>query len=374
MKRTADHQAGWAPPAGPHRPLVAVPRSAARQAAGAVLTVLLALATAVLAPVMTAGAASAAVPPVPQNVSGMDLHDGTVVTDTAGGLHMLGTRYGCGFSWETNGTPWCGFGSAAGSAPGGPWAAPVLLFSPAAKISATGWAGDNGMTWAFMCGLGGQGCFNPRMVRAPGGTWLLWFNAPGDKGRHANPYWVMTCTGPAGPCGSPHKPAIYGCNTGGDFSIAVQGTTAWMICSGASRRIIMTRLGTGDRDGQNVVTAPLSPGAAEGTGIGILHTASGYEAIWSTPNCGYCTGPPLETAAAPGATHVFAAYATAPNLVGPWTYRGLKSPVACTGQTRSVFGAAGTSWVWMDHWNGTPREAGAPVAMIPLEMDPWSCA
>jgi hypothetical protein len=335
-----------------------------------VLTLILALAAALS---LTAGPASAAPLPVPVTVAGMDLHDGTVVTDASGGLHMLGTRYGCGFSWGTSGTPWCGFGSSAGRALGGPWATPRLLFSPAAKISATGWSGDKGMTWAHMCGLGGQGCFNPRMLHTPAGKWLLWFNAPGDKGRHANPYWVLTCTGPAGPCSAPHKPAIYGCNSGGDFSLAVQGITAWMICSGPSRLITMTKIGRGDRDGVNVVIRRLSPGAAEGTGIGILRTATGYEALWSTPNCGYCTGPPAEKAAAPGATHVFAAYATAPNLAGPWTYRGRKSPVACTGQTRTVFGAAGVSWVWVDHWNGTPRETSAAVAMIPLEMTPWSC-
>jgi hypothetical protein len=316
-------------------------------------------------------AAAVALPAGPVLVSGMDLHDGTIVQDGTT-LHMLGTRYGCGFDWGVT-SHWCGFGSAAASQPGGPWGTPTLLFSPAAVIKAPNWTVDNGKTWSAMCGLRGAGCFNPRMVRTPAGRWLLWFNAPGDKARHANPYWVMSCAGPAGPCGSPRKPAIFGCNGGGDFSIAIQGTTAWMICSGTNRIITIEKLAPGDVTGVNVWHSMISNGPAEGVGIGILHISTGYEAVWSQPNCGYCSGPPLLQAAAPGATEVQAGYATASAVAGPWTYRGLLSPDFCTGQPRTVFGAQGASWEWVDHWNGTGRETNADVAMIPLEVTPWSC-
>jgi hypothetical protein len=344
----------------------------------------LALVAAVLAGAAGSGAAAAdTVPAAPVLVTGLDLHDGTVITSGTT-LYMLGTRYACGFNWDHT-SPWCGFGSASATALSPPaWSAPVPLFSPGTRIEASGWTKDNGRTWNSVCGTGGAGCFNPRMVQAPGGQWLLWFNATGDKARHANPYWVMTCSGPQGPCGAPHKPAIYGCNNGGDFSIAVQGGIAWMICSGTGRIITLERLGPGDRNGVNTWHDLISRGAAgntglggsgpaEGVGIGILHVATGYEAVWSQPNCGYCSGPPLLKAAAPGATEVQAGYATAASLSGPWTYRGLLSPDYCTGQPRTVFGAAGASWEWVDHWNGTGKEAGAAVAMIPLEMTPWSC-
>jgi hypothetical protein len=343
----------------------------------------LALMIAVLAGVASPGTAAAATAPAaPVLVTGMDLHDGTVVTDGTT-LYMLGTRYGCGFSWGRT-SPWCGFGSASATTLSPAWSAPALLFSPGTKIEASGWAKDNGKTWNAICGTGGAGCFNPRMVQAPGGQWLLWFNAPGDRTRKANPYWVMTCASPQGPCGAPHKPAIYGCDNGGDFSIAVQNGIPYMICSGTGRIITIEQLGRGAKDGVNHWHDLISRGAAgskgiaghqaaEGVGIGILHVSTGYEAVWSQPNCGFCSGPPLMKAAAPGAREVQAGFATSPNLSGPWTYQGLLSPDFCTGQPRTVFGAAGASWEWVDHWNGTGQEAGAAVAMIPLEMTPWSC-
>jgi hypothetical protein len=87
------------------------------------------------------------------------------------------------------------------------------------------------------------------MVKTPSGQWLLWFNAPGDRSRHANPYWVLSCNGPDGPCSNPHKPAIYGCNNGGDFSIAIQDTTGYLVCSGDNRIIGIEKLASGDLDG-----------------------------------------------------------------------------------------------------------------------------
>jgi hypothetical protein len=332
----------------------------------------LALMFAALAVAAAGGTARAdTAPAAPILVTGLDLHDGTVVTSGTT-FYMLGTQYACGFDWGTT-SPWCGFGSASATTLSATWSAPTLLFSPSTKIEAAGWTRDNGQTWDAICGTGGAGCFNPRMVQTPAGQWLLWFNATGDKSRDANPYWVMTCSGPQGPCGSPHKPAIYGCNKGGDFSIAVESATAYMICSGTGRIITIERLGRGDKDGVNVWHGMISNGAAEGVGIGILHISTGYEAVWSQPNCGYCSGPPLLKAAASGATEVQAGYATAPDISGPWTYQGMLSPDYCTGQPRTVFGAAGASWEWVDHWNGTAAEADAAVAMIPLEMTPWSC-
>lgn len=357
-------------PVAPARP--GTRGSALRRAALALLTGMAALAAAPAMSTVTAPAASAVtVPAAPVLVTGMDLHDGTVVTSGTT-LYMLGTRYACGFYWGRT-SPWCGFGSASATTLSPAWSAPRLLFSPGTKIAASGWTRDNGKTWNAICGTGGAGCWNPRMVKNPAGQWLLWFNATGDKTRSANPYWVMKCSGPQGPCGSPYKPSIYGCNTGGDFSIAVQKTTAWLICSGANRIITIEKLGPGYMNGLNVWHGMISNGAAEGVGIGILRLATGYEAVWSQPNCGFCSGPPLLKAAAPGATEVQAGYATALNLSGPWTYQGVLSPGYCTGQPRTVFGALGVSWEWDDHWNGTPRETSAPVAMIPLEMTPWSC-
>jgi hypothetical protein len=306
-------------------------------------------------------------PPATIVVTGLDLHDGTVL-QVGGEVWMYGTRYGCGYVWGKTG-PWCGFGVSHATSLAGPWSKPALMFSPASVIEAN-WKGDDGKTWSAMCGTAGDGgCFNPRMIHAPDGKWLLWFNAPEDRSRNANPYWVMTCKGPGGPCSDPHKPQIWGCNRGGDFSLAVEGPAGYLICAYGP---IVERLAASDMNGTRAYTKTIGPGT-ETEGPGVWHTATGYEAVFSDPNCGYCSGPPLEKAAAAGATQVRAGYATAKNLMGPWTFRGYLGAGYCTGQPRSAFSADGQSWEWVDRWDGQPNETTAPVALVPFSMLPWSC-
>lgn len=300
-------------------------------------------------------------------LTGLDLHDGTIVQDGRS-LYLYGTEYGCGFTWGENGTPWCGFGVTTSHDIVGPWTGKHLLFSPNTKIEATGWRGDNGKTWDRMCGLNGAGCFNARMVRA-GKKWLLWFNSPGDKGRGSNPYWVMTCKGPAGPCGDPHKPAIYGCKAGSDFSIAVEASIGYLACSAANRIIGIEQLAAGMKNGINRFVANISGSEAEG--VGIYHTGSVYVATYSVPNCGYCSG---TVAAAPGAAMVQTGYSTARNLGGPWTYQGVMSGGYCTGQPRTAFKIGGIPYEWVDEWEGTTNETAASILLVPMTMSPWSCA
>jgi hypothetical protein len=301
-------------------------------------------------------------------LGGLDLHDGTAL-QAGNTVYLYGTRYGCGFTWGHNGTPWCGFGMSSAASIAGPWATPKLLFSPTTKIEATGWRADNGKTWTQMCGISGAGCFNPRMVESPRGIWLLWFNSPGDKGRHANPYWVLSCAGPSGPCRNPHKPAIYGCNTGGDFSISVEGATGFLVCAGASRIIGIEQLAAGDENGLNIFHGNISLGAAEG--VGIFHTSAGqYEATFSSPNCGYCSG---TKAAASGAVRVQTGYATAASLSRPWHYDGILPGGYCTGQPRTAFEITSGAYEWVDEWDGSPNETTAPILLVPMAMTPWSC-
>jgi hypothetical protein len=300
-------------------------------------------------------------------LTGLDLHDGTMVQDGSS-LYLYGTEYGCGFTWGENGTPWCGFGVATSRDVAGPWKKKHLLFSPRTKIKATGWTGDNGKTWGQMCGLNGAGCFNARMVRTRN-KWLLWFNSPGDKGRHSNPYWVMTCHGPAGPCGNPHKPAIYGCYGGSDFSIAVDATKGYLVCSGSNRIIGIEQLAAGMTNGTKHFVANVSDSEAEG--VGIYHTGKEYVATYSVPNCGYCSG---TEAASPGAAEVQTGYSTAPSLGGPWTDEGVMPGGYCTGQPRTAFKVKGIPYEWVDEWEGTPNETAAAILLVPMTMSPWSCA
>jgi hypothetical protein len=319
---------------------------------------------------LPAAPASAAGPPA-VTLAGLDLHDGTVL-QLGRTIYAYGTRYGCGFNWGHPGSPWCGYGVSEATSLTGPWTARRYLFSAHTVIRAS-WPGDNGRTWDAVCG--DAGCFNPRMVRAPDGTWLLWFNAPGDKARGANPYWVMTCTGPAGPCGTPRKPAIWGCDTGGDFSIAVSADQAGatLICSGRGHNLTTEALTANFANGTRAVNTHVAPGRNEG--VGVYYAAGMYTAVFSDPGCSYCSGPPEDKAAAPGyPTSVQAGYSTAPGLAGPWTYRGILSDGPCTGQPRSTFTVNGQPYEWDDEWNGTSREASARVLLIPLGLTPWSCA
>jgi len=117
---------------------------------------------------LAAGPAASAVtaPAAPVIVTGMDLHDGTVVTSGTT-LYMLGTQYGCGFYWGKT-SPWCGFGSASATTLSPTWSAPRLLFSPGTKIEATGWTSDNGRTWSAMCGAGRRWLLQPAHGEGPG--------------------------------------------------------------------------------------------------------------------------------------------------------------------------------------------------------------
>jgi hypothetical protein len=342
----------------------------ARAALAAAVMVGLCAGTAAM-PGRPAFAAGNQAPATPGSVtlSGLDLHDGTVV-QVGGKVYAYGTRYGCGFRWLHR-SPWCGFGVSEAASLTGRWSRPKLLFSAHSVIRAN-WKGDNGKTWDAMCG--GVGCFNPRMVRAPDGKYLLWFNAPGDKSRHANPYWVMTCAGLAGPCGDPHKPSIWGCNEGGDFSIAVAAgqKSAAIICSGTDHDLTVESLTRSFTDGVRTIDTHVAPGPNEG--VGVYFSSGFYTAVFSDPICGYCSGPPIDKVAAPGdPVAVQAGYSTAPRLTGPWTYRGILSDGFCAGQPRSIFTVNGRGWEWVDEWNGTTRETGARIHLIPLGPRPWSC-
>jgi hypothetical protein len=337
----------------------------------------LAMTLAVLAP---ARASAPPVPHVPITLTGLDLHDGTIVQH-AGRYLMYGTRYGCGFSWGTPGTPFCGFGVASASSLAGLQGAPVRpLFPPGRVIRAAGWHGDDGKTWQQVCSDHGAGCFNPRMVLSPGGRWLLWFNAPADWWfRHEDAYWVMTCSSASGPCYRPRKPALAQCGAG-DFSIATAGKSAWIVC--ARRYIAVQRLdpawtsGTGTGQVTDIATGPASIADAstgitgsEGDGA-YLASPRHWVLTYSDPQCGYCSG----TASAAGPVSVHAAYATASTPLGHWTVRGFLSPAACAGQPRTVFTAGGQAYEWVDRWLGTRNETQADVLLEPMTASPWSCA
>ncbi|GHF70808.1 hypothetical protein GCM10017566_50800 [Amycolatopsis bartoniae] len=318
-------------------------------------------------------------------LTGLDLHDGKLV-QTGSTYYLYGTEYGCGFTWGQAGTPWCGFGVST-STDKVTWSAATILFSPHDIDSWTG------TTWTVECGSTGAGCFNPRMIQRTGwgaddGSWLLWFNAPADYNRSgANAYYALSCTGPAGPCGSPHKPSLSVCGGNGDFDVLTRtGAGPVLLCTQADQTLSSEQLDQWGTDGTGA-------GANDLAGLTAVESPSAYHDtahdLWimtySDPNCGYCSGDGT-------------GYATATSPLGPWTApanSGVSAPAtgrrdlsatSCGGQPRAVSFVDGRPYQGIDLWNGSLDETAAPVhfeqlvytapspAAAPWQpFRPWTC-
>lgn len=329
-----------------------------------------------------ANAAPAVVPPpVPGSVtiSGLDLHDGTIVQD-GGTFYLYGTRYGCGFQWGVQGTPWCGFGVSTAPSLSGPWSPTTLLFNPndASPYSGT--------SFRALCGSqGGAGCFNPRMIKRSGwgpndGAWILWFNAPADFVRTgANAYYSMGCNSPTGPCGAPagapfgstSKPSLWSCGDNGDFSIVPDlPRPPMMLCTMKDQTLGAERIsywGASGEPGQPIrhnlagAVKAEAPGAYRDPGTGV------WVMTWNELNCGYCSGSPTSFATSPA---VDGTWASPPNVNTAWGAvplgrRGI-SATSCGGQSRTITVLDGQAWQVIDLWNGQRNQTGAPVHLEPL--------
>lgn len=328
------------------------------------------------------GRADAEVPPPPAGsvtISGLDLHDGTIVQD--GGLYYLyGTRYGCGFQWGINGTPWCGFGVSTATSLAGPWSTPQLLFNPA-DVSPY-----SGTSFRSLCGSqGGAGCFNPRMIKRSGwgpndGAWILWFNAPADFARTgANAYYSMGCNSPTGPCGAPAgapfgsttKPSLWSCSDNGDFSIVRDDPRPpMMLCTMRDQTLGSERLsvwGASGEPGQPIrrnlagITKAESPGAYRDSASG------SWVMTFNELNCGYCSGSPTSYATAPAVDGTWASPTNVNTAWGatPLGRRGI-SATSCGGQARTITVLDGQAYQVIDIWTGTRNQTGAKVQLEPL--------
>ena len=350
----------------------------------------LALLTAACA-LVPATPAAAAPSPSGVTISGLDLHDGTIV-ESGGMFHLYGTMYGCGFQWGAP-SPWCGFGVSRARSLAGPWTAPVPLFAPSKGSPYAQ------MSWQELCGDTGLGCFNPRMIQRSGwgtndGAWILWFNAPADYARdRANAYYAMTCTGPTGPCGATEaaivKPSMHDCTGNGDFSLVRDDPRPpVMLCTKADQTLASERLlpsGTGGAGEGRQRLAGLerteSPGAYRDarTGRWIM--------TYNDPNCGYCTGTPTSYAIAAAPDGEWTAPGNSdPDWGAPPHGRRAISATSCGGQGRTVVTLAGQAYQFIDLWLGTANETHAGIRLEPLiyrgeaepgrplaAFMPWTC-
>lgn len=328
-------------------------------------------------------AAQAAVVPAPVDIPAgtVDLHDGQMVK-FGSTYYLYGTMYDCGFTWQQTNTPWCGFGVSTAASMAGPWSAPVLLFSPTAADPY-----NAGKTYQDTCGATGRGCFSPRMIQRTGwgandGVWILWFNAPRyeDLGA-AHGYMTMGCNGPSGPCGasagppygSTYRPVLHQCSgTDSDAGLtaSVESNSIYLVCPIYNNSVSIEQV---DKWGTN--------GTGTGaTGVGGLShveamgayqdaTSGTWVMTYSDPNCGYCAGDGT-------------GYATAPDVLGPWTAPanvGVAAPAqgrrdlssgSCGGQPDTVSIIDGQPWQKIDLWTGQYNEKSAGLHFEPLVYDP----
>ena len=331
---------------------------------------------------LTSTAQPAAASTGPVTLTGLDAHDGTVVQ--ANGIdYLYGTRYGCGYHWLQANTPFCGFGVWS-STDDAHWTYHGLLFDPTGTDS---WSGDGGHDWNWVCGSGGQGCFNPRMVqRSSDGTWILWFNAPGDFSRsRANAYYAMGCQGPLGPCGddprvgtpgwvgTTHKPALYICSDNGDMSIVQDSGTAYILCTESDQTLAVEKLDQWWTNGVNVGTRKPA-GLTNVEAPGAFKNADGtWVLTYSDPNCGYCAGTGTGYATASGLLASWSAPANT-GIAAPATGRRDISATSCGGQPRTVLTMNGAPYEWIDLWDQqdgqVTNQTTAGIQLEPLVTNP----
>jgi hypothetical protein len=318
-------------------------------------------------------------------IAGLDAHDGTIV-ETDDALYLYGTRYGCGYEWHNPNSPFCGFGaweSDTGSLDG-PWTFLGLLFDP------TGTNTTRNEPWKTTCNTGGNGCFNPRMVQRHDGVWVLYFNAPAEtiRGRD-EAYYVMGCNGPTGPCGAsagaPHGSTrqlpMNACNMGGDFSVLVDGATAYLACS--SGTITIEQLDYWWTSG--IANQQTGSGAVRNIAYLSNAEAPGFfkapDGMWvmtyGDPMCGYCAGTGTAYSVAQTAMGNPTPAASPlgvwlpPANVGwaaPSSGRRSISGTSCGGQPRTVVSVDGQPYQWIDLWYGQANETQAGVRLEPLVL------
>jgi hypothetical protein len=322
-------------------------------------------------------------PPSAFTINGLDLHDAQIVQD-GDQYVMVGSMYGCGYSWYTPGTTWCGFGASTATDPRGPWSTPTLLFPTNSIDPSTGY------TWQQVCGTQtGQGCFNPRLIQRTGwgsndGVWILYFNSPRQYSLGApHAYNSMGCNAPTGPCGptagTPHgsytKPNLPICaGANGDLGVIQSAAPS------GRPAIICTRAGTTGLSIQELNwwgTGGTSTGVAKVAGIEDVEGPGGwwdeatqqYVLTYSDQGCGYCAGTPI-------------GYATSPSLYSGWTAPGnvgwgaplygrrIFNGNSCGGQPRTVTVLDGQPWQIIDLWIGQRNETAADTHLVPLAYTP----
>ena len=278
----------------------------------------------------------------------VDAHDGDLAF-FGGNYYLYGTSYDCGYRWQVDGAPFCGFKSY--SSPDlVHWTDRGLLFDPS--------------SWQSRCNGNTYGCYRPHVAyHANSGTYVMWVNSYDN----VSGFHVFTSSTPAGPFTQSADPAL-GVNNGppvgglknGDHDVFVDDNgaaylayTDWVTGGG----IVVEKLNSNYQSG----TGEYARVTARATEAPAMFKRNGtYYMTFSDPNCGYCT--------------TGTSYSTAPTALGPWSAATKISTNSCGGQpsfVAPISTTAGTVYLYgSDLWNnGAKNEALANFYWGPLTFN-----
>ena len=226
----------------------------------------------------------------------IDAHDGGIQR-FGGTYYLYGTSYGCGFTWQGPGTPFCGF-RVYSSPDLSHWTDRGPLFDTAT------------VAWQQRCNGSTYGCFRPHVVyNAATHRYVLWFNSYDNT----VDYHVFTAPRPAGPFTEQPAPHLAINQTAAPAGVNNGDENLFVDTNGTAYLVYTDWIGGGD-----LVVEQLDRGYLSGTGRYVrLHTRNTeapsmfrrdgrYYITYSDPNCGYCAG-------------TGTSYLTAPSPLGPWT-------------------------------------------------------
>jgi hypothetical protein len=291
----------------------------------------------------------------------IDAHDGEIAYFN-GLYYLYGTSYGCGYQWETKGTPFCGF-KAYTSTDLVNWTDQGFLFNAQTP------------TWQTRCNGSTYGCYRPHVIyNQTSDLYVLWINAYDNQVG----YHVFTSTSPIGPFTETAVPtladtsnaAVGGLNNGDhclfvdDDGTAYIAYTDWL----AGGAIMVEQLNAAYTSGTGAFVQ-VTAGSTEAPAL--MKRNGTYYILYSNPNCGYCAG-------------TGTSYQTAASPLGPWSSGISISSNSCGGQPSFVstlqLGSQVIFLYGSDLWNnGNANEALANFYWAPLafaadgSINPISC-
>ena len=281
----------------------------------------------------------------------VDAHDGEIAY-FEGTYYLYGTSYDCGFAWQNEEAPFCGF-KVYSSRDMVTWSDEGYLFDATTPV------------WQTRCDGNTYGCFRPHVIfNQKTGQYVLWINVYDN----VVGFRVFTSSSPTGPFTEVDEPTLAinrdapkaGLNNGDhDTFIDEDGTgyiayTDWR----AKGAIVIEQLTEDYLSGTNRYVNSVTPERTEAPGL--FKRRGIYYVTYSDPNCGYCSG-------------TGTSYRTAPSPLGPWSEGKAISDKSCGGQPSfvSTFHLAEDSmYIYgSDLWNDAARnEALANYFWTPLSF------